>query len=263
MTRLGLSWIDDVGEIIASAIPKFSNIDLGSAQNPFRNLYLSGSVVGSGSETITGNLTVTGNTSLGGTLAATGAATLSSTLHTVGAATLDSTLAVTGTSAFTGASVFTSTVRASGFNLTDGSDKNYSLSVYAAGTAYQLTNTAAALTFGTTSPSLTLDKAGTYLLLARVNLLYNGATFAASRTVTLKLRRTNNTAADLTNGTATAATDIVTTKTFTFGVFELPQVIYTTALTNDAIALFGDVSVVPTAGSLDAVAANIVAIRLK
>ncbi len=146
--------------------------------------------------------------------------------------------------------------------LTDGSDKNYNVPVYAAGTAYSLTNTAAALDFGTTDPSIVLNKAGTYLLFGRVNLKYNGATFAASRTVTLKLRRTNNTPADLTNGSMTALTDIVTTKTFSFGVFNLPPILYTTAVLTDAITLFGDVSVVPTAGSLDAVEASIVAVRL-
>jgi hypothetical protein len=57
-------------------------------------------------------------------------------------------------------------------------------------------------------------------------------------------------------------TDIITTLTYTFGVFDLPPVLYTTANVNDAITVFGDVSVVPTAGSLDAVAAEIVAIRL-
>jgi hypothetical protein len=80
------------------------------------------------------------------------------------------------------------------------------LSVYAAGTAYQLTASDAALDFGTTDPSLTLTKAGTYLLTARVRLDYNGATFSAVRTATLKLRRTNNTAADLSNGSAAAKT---------------------------------------------------------
>lgn len=151
---------------------------------------------------------------------------------------------------------------ASAYHLTDSADKNYAKTVYAAGTAYSLTATPAALTFGTTSPSLTLDKAGTYLLLARVNVKYVAATFAAARTVTLKLRRTNNTAADLTNGTLVATTDIITTLTYTFGVFDLPRILYTTTNTDDAITIFGDVSAIPSAGSLDAIAAEIVAVRL-
>lgn len=157
--------------------------------------------------------------------------------------------------------VYAETIDANTIDL-DSLSINYNLSVYAAGTAYSLTATAAALDFGTTDPVLTLDKAGTYLLFAKANLRYTAATFAASRAVTLKLRRTNNTAADLTNGTLTVATDIITTLTYTFGVFQLPTVIYTTTNTNDAITIFGDVAVVPSAGSLDATAAEIVAVRL-
>lgn len=146
--------------------------------------------------------------------------------------------------------------------LTDGSDKNYSLSVYAAGTAYSLTAVSAALNFGTTDPVLTIDKAGTYLLFARVVLDYVAATFAASRAVTLKLRRTNNTAADLTSGSTVVDTDIITTLSYTFGTFVLPPVVYTTTNFDDTITIFGDVAVAPTAGSLDAVAAEIVAVRI-
>lgn len=208
MTSLGKSWIDDVGEVIASIIPKYSNIDLGSASRPFRNIYLSGDTI------IGDDITVTG------------------------------------------------TVTAGNYNLTDGSDKNYSLDVYAAGTAYSLTDTSAALDFGTTDPSIVLDKAGTYLLIANVNLLYNAATFAASETVTLKLRRTNNTAADVANSSLVLATDIITTLTYTFGAVSLPAVFYTTTNVDDAITIFGDVSTAPGAGSLDATAASIIAIRL-
>ena len=142
------------------------------------------------------------------------------------------------------------------------SPTNSTLSVYAVGTAYQLTNTAALLNFGTTDPSLTLTSPGTYLLLGRAVLDYNGSTFAASRVVTLKFRRTNNTAADITNGSMTIDTAIVTTITNTFGDFVLPFVIYTTANSDDIIQIFGDVDTVPSAGSLDAVGAEIVAIKL-
>jgi len=162
----------------------------------------------------------------------------------------------------TGSEVSTGVQTASAFRLTDGSDKNLPLSVYAAGTAYALTAVSAAIDFGTTDPSLTISKAGTYLLLGRVSLKYNAATFAASRTVTLKLRRTNNTAADVSNSTITLATDIITTITAEFVVASLPPIVYTTTNLDDAIALYGDVSVVPTAGSLDVIEASIVAVRL-
>jgi len=47
-----------------------------------------------------------------------------------------------------------------------------------------------------------------------------------------------------------------------FAVIELPDVVYTTSNNNDIIEVWGDVSVVPTAGSLDAVEASIIATRL-
>lgn len=148
------------------------------------------------------------------------------------------------------------------YSLLDGSDKNHSLSVYAAGTVYSLTNVAAALVFGTTSPALVINKAGTYLIMGTVNLEYVGATFAANRTATIKLRRTNNTPADLTGGTVTLGTNIVTTVSGVLSIVAFQPVIYSTVNTDDAITIFGDVSVAPSAGSLDATQASIVAIRL-
>jgi hypothetical protein len=139
----------------------------------------------------------------------------------------------------------------------------HQLSVFASGTAYSLTNTQAALTFGTTSPALTLNAAGVYMIFARVRLDYNAATLAANRTVTLKLRRTNNTPADLTGGSVAALTQILTTTTFTMGDYSWMCGFYTTANTNDAIAIFGGMDTAPTAGSLDAVEAQIMAIRLQ
>lgn len=148
------------------------------------------------------------------------------------------------------------------YNLMDGSDKNYQKNVHAAGTVYTLTNVSAAIDFGTTDPAIVLDKAGTYLLLGRVNLLAAAATFAASRNVTLKLRRTNNTPADITNSSTVIATPILTTETQTIAAIYLPPVIVTTANLDDAITIFADVSTVPSAGALNAVEASIQVIRL-
>ena len=136
------------------------------------------------------------------------------------------------------------------------------ITVYAAGTAYTLTNSSAALDFGTTDPVLTVNVAGTYLLLARVRVDLNAATFAANQTLTLKLRRTNNTAADLTSGSTSYVIPIVTTITQTLDIVELPPVIYTTANADDAVTIFGDLTVAPGAGTVTAVQAEIVAIRL-
>jgi hypothetical protein len=133
------------------------------------------------------------------------------------------------------------------------------LAGYGTGTAYSLTNTSAAIAMGTTNPVLVLSRPGRYNIKARVNLKYNGATFVASRTVTIKLRRTNNTPGDLTNGTVTLATAIITTITATFMIVETQEVIYETTNSNDSITIFADVNTVPSAGSLDVVEASIVA----
>lgn len=144
---------------------------------------------------------------------------------------------------------------------TSGGMLGHTATSYAAGTAYSLTASAALLNFGTTDPQIILDQKGTYLITGRCQLKYNAATFAANRTATVKMRRTNNTAADLTNGTVTATTRIITTITDLFQDVTW-SVIYTTTNTDDAIELQGLIDVVPTAGSLDAVAASLVALRI-
>lgn len=153
------------------------------------------------------------------------------------------------------------TVFATNINI-DGVVDNYALSVYAAGTAYTLTATSAAVDFGTTDPVLTIDTAGTYLLFTRVNYEYVGATFAANRDVTTKLRRTNNTPADVSNSSSVIGTNIVTTVNGVLEVLTLNPVLYTTTNVNDAITIYADVSVLPSAGSLQITEASIVAIRL-
>lgn len=138
----------------------------------------------------------------------------------------------------------------------------YTLAAYAAGTAYSLTATQAQVAFGTTSPSITLDRAGTWLIFAAAALKANAATFAAVQTATLKLRRTNNTAADLTSATRDATVPIMTTLTDNAGLVQIPAVVYTTQNVTDIIQLFGAVSVIPSAGSLDVISAEIMALRL-
>lgn len=215
-------WTDNPRGPYCNLSPQRSGINIGSASNPFGTIY--GTIV-SPSSTFT-DITVTDDATVGDDLTVTG------------------------------------TTQSGNVTLTDGSDKNYTLTSYAAGTAYSLTNTAAALDFGTTDPSVTINKAGTYSIRGKVRLNYTGATFAASRTVTIKFRRTNNTAADLTNGTEVVLTAIVTTVTATFMEVVLPEVIYTTTNTDDVVKLFGDVNTVPSAGTLDAAAASIVVSRL-
>jgi hypothetical protein len=139
-------------------------------------------------------------------------------------------------------------------------DINDTQAIYAAGTAYSLTAVAALLDFGTTDPALTISRAGTYLLLSRVRLDYSGATFAANRTVTLKLRNAS-TASDVGNSSCSFVVPIITTLTYTADVIVLPAVVVTVTQ-NTILQLWGSIDVIPTAGSIQAMEASIVAIQL-
>lgn len=250
-------WTDNPRGPDTDLIPQTSNVNLGSIDQPFNVLYAN-SVIGA-SETLANNTYLKAENAAG-----------TGTLDLIKADATDNTVvnaktgkigkfAVNGTTVGTFDS---NSLDFPIFNLMDGSDKNHSVTTYGSGTGYSLTAVSAAVVLGTSSPSLVLDKAGTYLIFAYVNLQYVGATFAANRTVTLKLRRTNNTAADVTGSTTLKGTNIVTTVSGTLDAANLPAVVYTTANTNDIIVPFADVSVVPTAGSLQATEASIVAIRL-
>lgn len=140
--------------------------------------------------------------------------------------------------------------------------KNQEITVYGVGTAYALTNTAAAIDFGTTDPAITLNVAGTYLIMGQVNIAYTGATVAAE-TATIKVRRTNNTAADL-SAVVVLDLPVATTLTNTYGIFQIPPFVYTTTASNDAVTLFANVSATLGAGTIDATAigTSLVAIRL-
>lgn len=133
-------------------------------------------------------------------------------------------------------------------------------------TAQSLTSSSAALNLGTGSAVMkdTLRSGlSTYLIRSQVVLKYNAATFAANRTVTLKLRRINKTATDLANSTITLTTDITTTVTGTFMVVNLPDVIYTAISgASDIIQIFGGLDTAPTAGSLDVTQGYIMATKI-
>lgn len=134
--------------------------------------------------------------------------------------------------------------------------------VYAAGTAYTVTNTAAAADFGTTDPALTLNQPGTYLILSRAVASFAGATFAATKNLTVKLRRTNNTAGDLTGASTVLPTGVTTTVTGPLGNVVIPPVLYTTANMNDSISVFAVIETAPSAGALTLTESEIIAIRL-
>lgn len=133
--------------------------------------------------------------------------------------------------------------------------------VYGAGSVYNLTDTAAAINLGTTDPVITLGAPGTYLILASAQLEYAAATIT-TQLAALKLRRTNNTAADVADSSVSIDLPAATTLTHTVGIFALPPVIYTTTNSDDAISVFGNLSAAAGAGQVTVSDASIVAIRI-
>lgn len=141
----------------------------------------------------------------------------------------------------------------------NGVQLNYTISAYASGTVYALTNSSAAVTFGTTSPVITIDQPGTYRLNASAQLKYNAATFAAPQTATCLLYRTNNTAGALTNATRTVDLRILSAITDNAGFMSIPEIQYITTNYNDQIQLYCGMSASTGGGSVDVVSANVIA----
>lgn len=134
---------------------------------------------------------------------------------------------------------------------------------YGSGTTYTFTATPALLDFGTTDPITTIAAAGTYLLMGRAAIQLSQVTYAAPHLITLKLRRTNNTAADITNATTSYYVPIGTT--YSQGqIVSLPAVLYT-ATAGDVIQVWGSVQTLPDnapTGIVYASEASIIAVPL-
>jgi hypothetical protein len=102
--------------------------------------------------------------------------------------------------------------------------------------------------------------AHTYLLFAVVRLDYAGASFSGGQVVTLSIRRTNNTAANV--QTMNLATIPTTTLTGSMGQLALVAIPYTTVGNGDTIQPFISVSATPSAGNLNVVESSISALQL-
>ncbi len=133
---------------------------------------------------------------------------------------------------------------------------------YGSGTAHTITGASfAAVIFGTSgAQEITLTTAGTWLIMARARVDYVAATFAAVRIVSFKLRRTNNTAGDVTNTPCAFKTQIITTLTFTAPGANFSPVAYVTANVNDVLQMQVAIDTDPTAGSIQIVEADLVAV---
>lgn len=145
-------------------------------------------------------------------------------------------------------------------SLSQGTNFNAVVQTLAVGTAYTLTNAHAVLDFGTTDPTVVLNKAGKWLIFAEAQLDMVGATVVAE-TAAVKLRRTNNTAADV---TTERVIDLLVTVTLshTLGTFMLPVAYYTTTNVDDSISVMAKVSATLGAGSIQAVGASLTALYL-
>lgn len=112
------------------------------------------------------------------------------------------------------------------------------------------------------SPTLTINAAGTYIIMARADILYNGATTVADRSITMSLKRMNNSPGTLANSTIIAHTGVVTTLTSS-----MPGAswwcTYTTSNANDIINMIASITTVPSAGTLDITNASLIAYRLQ
>lgn len=136
---------------------------------------------------------------------------------------------------------------------------NNIIETVASGTAYTLTTSYAALDFGTTDPVITIANAGTYTLYFDVQTSLVSAT-TTTQSVQFKLRRTNNTAADL------GAVVSQPLPVATIGTEGGPSVVkvavkYTTSNTNDSITIQGQLSGALGAGTVTVTDAHLTAIR--
>lgn len=137
------------------------------------------------------------------------------------------------------------------------------INAIATGAAFTFDNTAfppgKAIGFGGNNPTVTLN-AGTYLLIGRIRIDYSGATIT-NQTLSMEIRRTNNTPTDVTNSACTIKLRVVTTDSTTDDVLILPLITYT-ATQGDILQLYGALSAAAGAGNVTAVEATLTALRL-
>ena len=146
---------------------------------------------------------------------------------------------------------------------TEGSHLHVIYSSVGSGTAYTMTAAYAAVDMGTTDPSVTIAATGTYRIYANIQVNFAGATYAAFDQAAFKLRRTNNTAADLTDGERGCSLPIMTTTTMLGPSVTIGPIEYTTTNTDDVIVIHGDLNATPSAGTITVTKATIFAERVR
>jgi hypothetical protein len=131
-------------------------------------------------------------------------------------------------------------------------------SIISSGAALAQAITAASLQVG--AIDVTLPALGSYELRGQVGIDFNGVTFAASRTITVKIRNITQ-ASDLVSGVL--HTQAVTTLSFPTHFLQLPPLRYDTAGVNDHLQLFCTIDVINSAGTLSLDSGSLEAIPLR
>lgn len=131
------------------------------------------------------------------------------------------------------------------------------ISSYAVGGSQALTATPAQIL----SLSVTLTEARSYLLIPSVRFDFSAATFADTENLTVKLRRTNNTAADITSAVAVGKIGVVSALSESVPFPGFPSVVYS-AGAGDIVQMYASLSDTPYAGAINAVEGSILAIPL-
>jgi hypothetical protein len=101
---------------------------------------------------------------------------------------------------------------------------------------------------------------GSYELRAQVGIDFNGVTFAASRTITVKIRNITQ-AVDIVSGVL--HTQTVTTLSFPTHFLQLPPIRYDTAAVNDHLQLLVMIDVINSAGTLSVDSGSLEAVPLR
>ena len=131
--------------------------------------------------------------------------------------------------------------------------------VYASGTPAALSQTPGLLTFGTTSPSVHLVKNVRRLLTARAVISLSECTVGEPITVTLKLRRTSGTPADLAHAISSVTVGLIAAsgQNEVDVPIELPPCIHTVGNTAETIELWGSIDALPSTGQITVSEASI------
>lgn len=123
-----------------------------------------------------------------------------------------------------------------------------------------MTTTAALLNISPTPPAMVLTQPGTYLIWGRARFDGVGASLT-TQTLTTKLRCANNTIADLSNTQRIFDFVPSITTSGTMAEIVFPPVMYTAA-TGDNIQAWGNLSALPSVGSITCVECDLFALQI-